>query len=999
MRLQEHHELSHLLISSPFWKEKLNCIVHPSAVRMAHDLDPSGALGIGAGNNPFWKGFKHAYGEKEATVDFLFRVKKQHPEKIVLIQVGEFYETWGIDSVFLVEYCGLNRMGKRGPRAGAPLANIQAVLDGLTQAGFAVVVCEQTNDITQTGRKTRFISEIVTPSSPVYTYGLAMNKDRGNALFPDCPPEFGIAADARGMIVVEVNPDLRTLWTYEGLTREAACMRLTRYGGRLGRIFCHENTDKEFLERSGIHYERLIKISGYLPKDFSKRVEELIKIDLSLDIETPFMRLRPLEDRPVQAPRPVYQRTANQIGILPERGIPDLIEHMLPKGSPAAAQNLIRNFLLNPPPKQTADELRFTLNAILSTCTFFNEFPISNPARYVKTLIKREAGPDILKDLHKLAQNFLSCYQMDFAASMPSALSVISHILSTKINETALKASARVILETLEPVLPHEDDIPYEPRREGISVNLFETVEDAFKGRVAKTAHPEITKLYEAVERAAGRYEEALAEDLIPAIDANPALALSYDVHNLAIWLRGPANAGRLIHPHDRHGKPVKDRWSTAKVERALEEYKENAEKARLGVALLLGQICQKLASHHPAIVHLATFSNFMRTLILHVKECQAKGWSLEAGFIRRPGKSLVVKNFFPYWMSPHEAVKNTLRLEGIMLLTGHNMSGKSTLIRSLATTTLLAASGWMFPADKVEGSDEIDGWFVRTGVQDDPQSGLSAFAVEMTDVKIALRDATEHSLIFIDELGKGTESKAGHAIAAAVLEHLNQRQVKGLFATHWHELFFNPKINLEGIGQYSMQVRQGGPTYKVVADSSLSSSAFDTALRLGMDKKIIERAMEIAEGYSMHFSGNYLGERKAPYETAPQNKKFSIENARLALSEIAGIAEPAIHYVAPDAYPLFKNMNSSCLYVLKTKQGFFYIGETDNLIARINAHRNSPDKKDAELIYAGVAAGKSCARKWQAQLIMKLKSQGFPMLSTDDAKQRHFNDLQPASL
>lgn len=991
MRAPDNHEFTPLFISSPFWKEKLSRIVHPSAVRMAHDLDPSGPLGLGPGNDPFWKGFKHAYGNKDSTIDFLFRVKKQHPEKIVVIQIGEFYETWGIDSVFLVEYCGLNRMGKKGPRAGAPLANIQAVLDGLTQAGFSVVVCEQTNDVTKTGRKTRFVSEIVTPASPVYTYGLAMDKTRGNALFPDCPPEFGIAADARGMMIVEVHPDLRTLWTYEGLTQEAASMRVTRYGGRLGRIFCHENTEKEFLQHCGVSYERFIKVSGYLPKDFPKRVEELIKIDLSLNIETPFLRLRPLEDRPDGAPRSLYQRTAGQIGIVPERGVPDLVQEMLPKGSPAASQNLIRHFLLNPPPKNIAEGLRFTLNSILSTRTIFNEFPISNPARYVKTLIKREAGPDILTDLHKLAQNFLSCYQMDFAAAMPAALSVISHILSTPISEPALTAGARLILETLGPVLPHDEDAPYAPAHEKIPADLFETIEDAFRGRVARAAHPEIANLYAGAERAAKRYEEALTQDLISVIHAHPSSTLAYDAHNQAIWIKGRLDskgpAGKtLIHPNDRYGKPVKDRWSTIKVERALETYKESAEQARRGVALLLVQICHQLAHHHPAIVHLATFSNFMRTLILHVKECAAKGWSLDARF-SRPGKALVVENFFPYWMSPHEAVTNTLRMEGIALLTGHNMSGKSTLIRSLATTTLLAASGWMFPAEKMEGSDEIDGWFVRTGVQDDPESGLSAFAVEMTDVKTALRDATEHSLIFIDELGKGTESKAGHAIAASVLEHLHHRHIKGIFATHWHEIFFNSKIDLEGIAPYSMQVRQGSPTYKLIPESNLTSSAFNTALNLGLEKKIVERAAQISEGYPMP-SGRTCA--------APSQKKFSMEEARLVLSEIAGIAEPAIHHVAPDAYPLFKNMNSSCLYILRTKQGFFYVGETDNLIERINAHRGSQDKKDAEFIYAGVAEGKSRARKYQTQLILKLKSQGFPMLSIDDSKQRHFNDLQP---
>ena len=94
----------------------------------------------------FGKGLNTIAEKRQCCRFSFFSHQKQHPQKIVIIQVGEFYETWGIDSVFLVEHCGLNRMGKGGPRAGAPLANIQILFDGLTKAGFSVVVCEQTGD-------------------------------------------------------------------------------------------------------------------------------------------------------------------------------------------------------------------------------------------------------------------------------------------------------------------------------------------------------------------------------------------------------------------------------------------------------------------------------------------------------------------------------------------------------------------------------------------------------------------------------------------------------------------------------------------------------------------------------------------------------------------------------------------------------------------------------------------------------------------------------------
>ena len=977
---------------------------------MAADLDANEPLGIGKADAPFWKGFKHTYGKKDTNIDFLLRVKHQHPEKIALVQIGEFYETWGIDSVFLVEHCGLNRMGRRGVRAGTPLANIQKVLDDLTAAGFSVVVCEQANDAIKNSRKTRFISEIVTPSSPIYTHGLAMDKMRSDTLFPDSPPEFAIVIDKRGVTVVEINPDLRTVLTLEGLTKEAALARLARYGGRLNHVFCHENVDEHFIDDCHLRHENLIKITGYLPREFPRRVEELIKIDLSLDADTPFTQVHPVNKNDEITPRPLYLNTAQQMGILSERGVPKLIGHILPKGSPVTCRNLITNFLLNPPPKSIADDLRRTLQTIATIETAFPEFPVANPARYVKTLQKYEASPDILKDLFKIADSFLFSYQSPAVEMLTHTLNVVSHILNFGVKIDILETVARLIIETLTTVLPDGEDSAYLPKHEMISKHLFEYIENEFRGHVAKTATPEIFKLYRSAERAAFRYEKALEEELIPLIEQRAGqrsdnkqlkpLALSFDIHNKAIWMRGPVTRQEtgfqnLYHPVDRYGKEVKDRWTTARIEKYLRDYKEAAEQARLGVAALLGDISKQLSAHNLPIVHLATFSNLMRALILHTQECKLKGWSLDVNHGAQ--SRLQLDAFFPYWMPPHAAVKNSLTLNGMALLTGHNMAGKSTTIRSAAVASLLAAAGFMFPAKKVCFGDVIDGWYLRTGIYDDPAAGLSTFAVEMNDIKIALRDASENTLVLIDELGKGTETSSGHAIAGSVLEYLQAHNIKGIFATHWHELFFNPAVQLKNIQMIRMETSHGKPTYKIVAGSCLSSSAFQTALELGVDKKIIERAKAIENTYSNNTSviekNGYsdlnaftkVAEPPAPYVTP------SLPAAGQVLSDISDQPLTEIRYIAANSQAAIADNQSSVIYILRTTLGFYYVGETDNICARITAHRQTELKKDCEFIYILIPQGKSVARKFETAIINQLKLSGFPMLSVEDAKHRHF--------
>jgi DNA mismatch repair ATPase MutS len=990
-----------LFIQSPFWNSRLESLSHPVAMRMAEDLDFGGPLGIGDGTTSFWKGFKHYFGAKDSNVDFLLRVKNKHPQKIILVQIGEFYETWGIDSVFLVEHCGINRMGRKGPRAGMPIANIQSVLNDLTEAGFSVVVCEQADDVHRNGRKVRFISEIITPASPTYTYGLAMSH-KANVCFPETPPEFGIAVNSKGVQVVEINPDLRTSLILEGLTQEAAIIRINKYSGRLNRIFLHDKLPKSLLDAASLKFQNLVRISGYSSREFAKRVEELIKIDLGLDANIPFVKTKPV--RAKNSPNPIYQQTAEQIGLLPKRGIPDLIQLMLPKGSPATCKYIVRNLLLNPPPQEYANNLRQAIVEIQAGDKQLPTFIVSNPARYIKTLNKNEAHPEILKDLFCLAEIFLNCQKNLSQDFVKNALEIVSYISSIKAEQDVLSEVSKQIMDILSPILPIEEDLPHVPQSDLIPTSLFERIEEEFRGRVARTSNQEIEKLYDRTAKAAKKYEEALEKKLILIIEflkeqkgKSTRIALSFDIHNNAIWLLGSVGSKevekhKLIRPTDRYGKEVKDRWTTKEVEDALQEYKTAAINTYDEIKKVLKQASKDLSPYCLPIIHLATFSNFVKTIYLHIKECQPRNWT--TNFINDSSEKhkISLEGFFPYWMKSGEAVTNVLSFDGTCLLTGHNMSGKSTLIRSLAATTLLGSSGFMFPAQSLNLSEEIDGWFVRTGAQDDPEAGLSAFAVEMTDIKVALRDASHKSFLLIDELGKGTESRAGHAIAASVLEHLVQRNIRAIFATHWHELFENQTVQLQDVKRIKMQCDGDVPIYKVVEGMDLNSSAFYTALKIGVDQEIVRRAQEIAQGYDK--SKILKLEDSGADEFVYSDKIIKCDIIREMLASFSNDKLSPVKNLKENEIPPLKDIGHSIVYILRTSNNFFYVGETDNFLHRVMAHRNRLSHNKCEFFYILVKNGKSQARQIEQKLITKLKSKGFPMLSVSDATNVNFGVL-----
>lgn len=541
----------------------------------------------------------------------------------------------------------------------------------------------------------------------------------------------------------------------------------------------------------------------------------------------------------------------------------------------------------------------------------------------------------------------------------------------------------------LSPILPKDEDVAYTPESELVPTSLFDRVEEEFRGRICRNSNKKISELYTKTEKAAKKYEEVLKKNLVlvtQSFDEEKTKrarkpALSYDIHNHAIWILGSVNTKDLINPIDRFGKEVKDRWTTAAAEKALKEYKDAATATYMAIKEILKQASKELSPFCLSIIHLATFSNFVKTLYLHIKECQPKSWTVNFATGNEENK-ISLEDFFPYWMKPGEAVANSLTFDGTCLLTGHNMAGKSTLIRSLAATTLLGSSGFMFPAKKLEIAQEIDGWYVRTGAGDDPEAGLSAFALEMNDIKVALRDATSKSFLLIDELGKGTESKAGHAIAASVLEHLAQRNIRSIFATHWHEIFVNPKVQLQNIKLIKMQCDGDIPTYKAVAGVDLNSSAFYTALKIGLDADIIARAKEIAKGYEKLAVSNSAN---------PSDKKNSIDLVKEILAATSKTELTKIKNLKENEMPPLNDIGCSIVYVLKTANNFFYAGESDNFLHRVMAHRNRLTYSKCEFFYVTIKEGKSAARKIEQKLITKLKNSGFPMISISDSKNSNF--------
>jgi DNA mismatch repair ATPase MutS len=202
-------------------------------------------------------------------------------------------------------------------------------------------------------------------------------------------------------------------------------------------------------------------------------------------------------------------------------------------------------------------------------------------------------------------------------------------------------------------------------------------------------------------------------------------------------------------------------------------------------------------------IVFASHWAIILTAVNAHVGNSIQQNWILSRGFCppdiaSSTSRTLRIHGLTPYWLSRHTAVPNNISMSGLFLLTAPNMSGKSTLMRAILTAALLGNCGLYLPATDAV-IPRYDNFFLRSASYDIPKEGKSAFALEMDDVRVLLRDCTNKSLVMLDEIGKGTSARDGSALAGALLEHLDQAGVSGVFATHLHELFRLPALKLSG--------------------------------------------------------------------------------------------------------------------------------------------------------------------------------------------------------
>jgi hypothetical protein len=539
---------------------------------------------------------------------------------------------------------------------------------------------------------------------------------------------------------------------------------------------------------------------------------------------------------------------------------------------------------------------------------------------------------------------------------------------------------------------------------------FFERNEAAWRGRV----RPEMIESYTEVERAASKLAEASASDYWGIATLSLAIQdtlesrspIVQDIFNNCFALRdvpswcSESKAREFVHPRDRFGKVIRNRFTTDAVQNAMSDYVSACENAKRDVSFSLTKLSQSLhdEGHIPAIVQASHTNLILSTIVNHVAKARSMGWNqaavVEAG--AHGDEAGFFDSIWPYWMDRSTAVSNTFDISGMWILTAPNMAGKSTVLRSTAAVALLSVCGFSAPLGPKSRIRRFDHLFVRGASADVPAEQKSAFGAEMGDVSALLRCCGSKSLVFVDELGRGTSPRDGTRLAGAVLEEMARVGMSGIFATHLHDILSLPLQSIDRIQTKRMAIHEHDAagndltryswTYRIEDGVCTDSMALLTAARFGIPHKVLERA----QFFESFLGGDQLNQLNVSStfdgSLSPLHVPDGLHSVQRIVEDLSGVSAISIpsSWMSPPSL-----QGQSCVYILQLKDPLrYYVGETDNLRKRLEQHRAKGGCWSTSVAIAvSVSGGKTEARAIESRTIQELARAGFLLHSISDGR------------
>jgi len=783
-------------------------------------------------------------------------IKKQYPDAIIFFRLGDFYETFDEDAekvsrvLDIVLTSRTVGKGTRVPMAGIPHHAAENYLSRLIERGYHVAICEQVGEVPVNGLMPREVVRVITPGTILessllpgdgnnYLASLIFDENRAGIAYVDITTgEFAVTEIEDNHIQDLIRSELQRLNPAETLLPEGSLLEITGFPTHLSEFpawrfeeqrcqdFLMEHFQVKTLDGYGVRgYPYAIRAAGAILQYLEQtRIESLpLLTGLNLYSLQEFMTLDSATRRNLELTETIRRGTTagSLLGILDQTVTPmgkRLIRQWVSK--PLLDVDMIRNrhdgvekFYedgllrgeLREKLKDLQDLERLTNRIAGGTAQPRDLIGMRETLSHlpsIKNLFpKKLIKGNILGDLFDEFSNCNKVFDLISSALEDDPPAVLGKI-------GIIKAGYSEELKTILENTKHARDW----------IANLETVERKNTGiETLKVSHNKVFGYYIEVTRA--------KTDLVP----------EHYIRKQTL-----VNAERYITPELKEYE--------TQVFNAEDQIKDIERKLFVELCERLSIQANRLLASAKVLANLDVMASLAET-------------AATQGYVR---PEVVKKDLLEIQGGRHPVVEQTLQGvrfvpndtifeegERIRILTGPNMSGKSTFLRQVALIVLLAQTGSFVPADSAR-IGLVDRIFTRIGAQDEIHAGQSTFMVEMVETANILNHATPRSLLILDEIGRGTSTYDGVAIAWAVIEYIHnhpEKRAKTLFATHYHELTELPDL-LPGIRNYRVSVSEAEGKvvflYKITAGGADKSYGIHVAQIAGMPPTVTLRAEEI---------------------------------------------------------------------------------------------------------------------------------------------------------
>jgi DNA mismatch repair protein MutS len=784
------------------------------------------------------------------------KVKELHPDKLLMFQVGDFYELFFEDAELAARELDIVLTSRDSgsadpiPLAGVPIHAVDNYLNKLINKGYKVVICDQVENPTQAkGLVRREITRILTPGTISEAEMLDEGKNNYLAVIVNNRDAFGLATidistgdfqvteqsggEARDLIIDE----LKRLEPAEVLCANRHTVELCQNfltADKIKNIAQLQNIpgveeakaliDSHWKPDSTVYIDPeqhpLALIAAATTLDYLQKLKQLPRGVLhfrppELYFNKRFMFIDNITSRNLEL-------TESITGGHKYGNLLVLIDHCLT----GMGKRLLKKRLEQPLTDLTMIENR--LNAVEELVT--------------KPLARSELRSILNKifDLERFCSKL--AYQRVNARDLVALKNTLNKIKPLKLLIVGLESS---VLVDLANQLPEFNDLIAK-----IENALLEEPPLALKegGLFREGYNAEADRLRLLTEK---------SSKMILDFEKNErsktgikSLRVGFN-RNFGYYIEITKNNVNLVPPeyHRKQTLVGAERYTT-EVLHNLEEQISGAREKLFALEYFLFEELRELVSNYTgqlvSTANLIAEIDFRQSLAETAEKnnyCRPQFSADKVMLVKQARHPVVEKIAF------EQFVANDIMIDKknyILLITGPNMAGKSTYIRSVALVAVLAQMGSFVPADKalVPIYDRI---FARVGASDDLSRGHSTFMVEMIETATILKEATSDSLIILDEIGRGTSTYDGMSIARSVIEYIADNiKAKTLFSTHYHELT-RLENDLQGVKNYSMAVKEKGKEVlflrQIVPGRADKSYGINVARLAGLPLEVLIRA------------------------------------------------------------------------------------------------------------------------------------------------------------